>query len=82
MGICILGVSEDGVWQPNKSNHIAVQSQLLHRAVVSETAVGPRLGKDDVDLVFLKDQIERHSSGYTALYHFMPFHLKDIQKHH
>lgn len=66
MGICVLGVPEDGVREPNKSDHVAVQSQFLHRAVVSEPAVCPRLGEDDVDLVFLKTNKKR-VSGYTVV---------------
>lgn len=56
MGICVLGVSEDGVGQPDESDHVTVQSQSLHGAVVAEAAVRPRLGEDDVDLVFLTDR--------------------------
>lgn len=60
MGICSLGVPEDGVWQPNESNHITVQSKDFHRAVISEATVYPRLGKDNVDLVFLKRKEKTH----------------------
>lgn len=67
MGISILGVSEDGVWQPYKTNHIAVQGQYFHCAVVSETTVCPRLGKNDINLVFLKKRKPRHGSGYSAV---------------
>lgn len=56
MGVGSLGIPEDGVRQPNQSHHVAVQSQFLHRAVVSEAAVGPRLSEDDVDLVLLKEK--------------------------
>lgn len=63
MGIRSLGVPEDGIWQPNKSDHIAVQSQFFHRAVVSETAVGPGLGKDDINLVFLVKKKKKHNKA-------------------
>lgn len=53
VGIGSLGVPEDGIWQPKLFDHIAIQSQFFHRVVVSETAVGPGLSKDNVDLVFL-----------------------------
>lgn len=86
MGICSLGVSEDGIWQPNKSDHIAVQSQFFHCAVVSETAVCPRLGKDDVNLVFLK---ENHQKKLTCWVEYVKltysavvrFDANSLQKH-
>lgn len=65
MGVGSLGIPEDGVRQPNQSHHVAVQSQFLHRAVVSEAAVRPRLGEDDVDLVFLKE--ENHQQTFQTL---------------
>ena len=66
VGVCSLGVSEDGVRKPNHSNHVAVQSQFLHGAVVAEAAVRPRLGEDDVDLVFLKEKNQKTSCERTA----------------
>lgn len=54
VGVGALGVPEDGVRQPNETDHVAVQGQDLHGAVVSEAAVRPRLGEDDVDLVLLE----------------------------
>lgn len=53
MSVCVLRISEDGVRYPDKSHHVAVQSQYFHRAVISEATVRPRLGKNDVDLIFL-----------------------------
>ena len=56
MGVSVLGVPEDGVGEPDESHHVAVQGQDIHGAVVAQPAVCPRLGKDDVDLVFLKQK--------------------------
>lgn len=55
VGVGILGVPENGVGQPDEAHHVAVERQDLHGAVVTQTAVGPRLRKDDVDLVFLEE---------------------------
>lgn len=79
VGICSLGVSEDGIWQPNESDHIAVQSQLFHGAVVSEAAVCPRLGEDDIDLVFLK---ETHQRTFMWINSAVSFDAINVQKHH
>lgn len=49
-----LRVPEDGVGQPDHPHHVAVERQFLHGAVVSEAAVRPRLGEDDVNLVLLR----------------------------
>lgn len=57
VGVCVLGVPKDGVRQPDEPHHVAVERQDLHGAVVSESAVGPGLSKDDVDLVLLKQSM-------------------------
>lgn len=52
--VCSLGVPEYGVGQPDHPHHVAVECQFLHGAVISEAAVGPCLGEDDVNLVLLR----------------------------
>lgn len=71
MWISALGISEDCIREPNESNHITVQSQYFHSAVVSETAICPCLGKNDVNLVLLwenKDQTCKKKSSTTVCF--------------
>lgn len=76
MGVCGLGVSEDGVRQPNESNHVAVQGQYFHCAVISEAAVCPRLGEDDVNLVLLSTKKKRRGKEHIKIYSFIEKLLK------
>jgi len=54
VGVGLLGVAEEGVRDPDLPDHVAVETQHLHRAVELQPAVVPRLGEEDVDGVFLK----------------------------
>lgn len=54
MRVCSFGVPKDGVGQPDHPHHVAVECQFLHGAVISEAAVCPCLGEDDVNLVLLR----------------------------
>lgn len=53
MGISPFGVPEEGVWDPDAAHHVGVQRQRLQGAVEPQAPVVPRLGKQDVNGVFL-----------------------------
>lgn len=54
MGVGLLRVAEERIWDPDLADHVAVETQNLHRAVEFQPSVVPGLGKEDVDGVFLK----------------------------
>lgn len=61
MSVGLPGVSEEGVRDPDFAHHVAVQHEHFHGAVELEAAVIPRLGKEDVDGVFLQTtQEDKH----------------------
>lgn len=47
------GIPEEGVGNPDLSDHVAVEHEQLHGAVEFQPAVIPRLSEEDVDGVFL-----------------------------
>lgn len=53
VGISPFGVPEEGVRDPDAAHHVGVQGQSLERAVEPQAPVVPRLGKEDVNGVFL-----------------------------
>lgn len=53
VGVGPFGVPEKGVWEPDPVHHVCVESQSVEGTVKAKTSVIPRLGKEDVDGVFL-----------------------------
>lgn len=53
VGISPFGVPEEGVRDPDATDHVGVECQSLQGAVEAQAPVVPRLGKEDVNGVFL-----------------------------
>lgn len=53
VGVGLLGIAEEGVWDPDLPDHVAVETQDLHGAVELQAPVVPGLSEEDVDGVFL-----------------------------
>lgn len=64
MGVGLLGVAKESVWDPDLAHHVAVQTQHLHRAVKLQAPVVPGLSEEDVDGVFL--QTRRREEGLVC----------------
>lgn len=53
MGVGLLGIAKECIWDPDLPHHVAVETQDLHGAVEFQAPVVPRLSEEDVDGVFL-----------------------------
>lgn len=53
MGVGLLGIAKERVWDPDLPDHVAVETQDLHGAVELQAPVVPGLSEEDVDGVFL-----------------------------
>lgn len=53
VGVGLLGIAKESVWDPDLPHHVAVQTQDLHRAVEFQAPVVPGLSEKDVNGVFL-----------------------------
>lgn len=54
VGVWFAGIPEECVGNPDFAHHVTVEHEQLHWAVKLEPAVIPRLGKEDVNGVFLQ----------------------------
>lgn len=71
VGHRLLAVPEEGVWCPHFGHHQVVQPQNLYRALVHQPAVHPRLSKEHVHGVLLRQggwhrQRERRSTEWRV----------------
>lgn len=53
VGVGLLGIAKERVWDPDLPDHVAVEAQDLHGAVELQAPVVPGLSEEDVDGVFL-----------------------------
>lgn len=53
VGVGLLGIAEERVWDPDLPDHVAVETQDLHGAVELQAPVVPGLSEEDVDGVLL-----------------------------
>lgn len=67
VGVCLFGIAEEGVRDPDLSHHVAVETQHLHGAVKLEASVVPSLGKKYVNGVFLQGATQSSLSRHGLI---------------